>query len=94
MRFADSAFKHGIDEESIRHVAQEYGFAGTISLVSNSSSTGLLPFGDAPRGMPLEITGVMVRADDGEPELLVIHAMRLRRRYQDEYERVMFERWG
>jgi hypothetical protein len=45
----------------------------------------VLYLGDDWRGVPLEVMGIELEGGD----LLVIHAMPLREKYQDDYERVI-----
>ena len=94
MRFARSAVRHGITEAQIRYIVELYGVADDVPLESNAAISGLLFVGDDQRAIALEIIGVMVRDGSGGEDLLVIHAMPLRRRYRPEYERVMREKWG
>jgi hypothetical protein len=94
MRFARSAFKHGITEAQIRYVIQHYGVADDVPLESNPSQHGLLFVGDDQRAVALEIIAVPIRGEGDTEDLLIIHAMPLRTRYRPEYERVMHEKWG
>lgn len=94
MRFAHSAFKHGITEAQIRYVIAEYGPADNAELASNPDAVGMLYVGDDQRGRALEIIGVIIDLVEVEQDLLIIHAMPLRPRYQREYERILQERWG
>jgi hypothetical protein len=94
VRFAHSAFRHGITEAQVRHIVDRYGPADIIELESNPDTMGLLYVGDDPRGVPLEVIGVDIELEGGIHELLIIHAMSLRPRYQREYQRIMQERWG
>jgi hypothetical protein len=94
VRFAHSAFRHGITEAQIRHIVDEYGPADSVELVSNPDAVGLLYVGDDRRGVPLEVIGVAIDLEGGEHDLLIIHAMPLRLRYRRDYQRIMQERWS
>ncbi len=85
LEFARSADRHGISPERARHVIER----GTMALypIGAESDARVLFFGPDARGVPLEIGAVELA--DGD--LLVIHAMRLRRMYHEAYEEVM--RW-
>ncbi len=45
----------------------------------------LLYLGDDQRGVALEVMAIEVERDDDSDDLLVIHAMKLRTRYLDQY---------
>jgi hypothetical protein len=78
LRFARSARRHGIGRERAAHVIEHCGlpYEGL-----DDAGDVLLFFGDDWNGTPLEI-GAIELEDGG---LLVIHAMRLRRKYQRLY---------
>ena len=83
IRFAAAASRHGIRHERSRHVVSHctcplYGF--------EPSDVDLVAFlGPDANGVPLEVFGIELDKDD----VLVIHAMKLRAQYRDDYARVM-----
>jgi len=83
IRFSRSATRHGIDPDQSRFVV-EHCLCPLYS--SDPDRVDLIVFlGPDIRGVPLEDFGVEL-ADGG---LLMIHAMRLRASYRDDYEGVM-----
>jgi hypothetical protein len=84
VRFARSARNHRVSRAAILHVIEhallrirEPPFAGT-----KWPDDRLVYLGDDARGVALEIVAVELEED----ELLVIHAMPLRKKYQEKYE--------
>jgi hypothetical protein len=82
LRFAHSAYKHGISRERASYVIEHCGlpYDGL-----EEDGDALLFFGDDWNGIPLEVGAIEL--EDGE--LLVIHAMRLRQKYQNLYVRAL-----
>lgn len=83
LRYARSAFRHGISRERIAYVVDHCEFP-----LVEPEETGrdvVVFLGDDWRGVPLEVAGIELEGGD----VLVIHAMRLRRKYADDYARVM-----
>ncbi len=82
MRFARSAFKHGITEEQIRHVVQHWQPPFPVESAHDPTLEVRLFVGDDNRGVALEVIAVDEVDDeaDGDEEwdIVVIHAMRLR----------------
>lgn len=87
MRFAQSAFKHGISEARIRHVVDHCGRIFEADAPADSPFPGsrLLFLGDDQRGVALEVVAVEVEVGGNREDLLVIHAMPLRARYREQY---------
>ena len=83
VRFSRSAARHGIAPDRARFVVEH---CPCPLYSSNPVEVDLIVFlGPDVHGVPLEVIGVEL-ADGG---LLVIHAMRLRASYRDDYEGVM-----
>jgi len=76
LRFTRSAFRHGISHDRIAYVIEHCGHP-LFDPAWVDVPDGVLFLGLDWNGVPLEI--VAVERTDGE--LVVIHAMRLRRRY-------------
>lgn len=76
LRFTRSAFRHGITAERIAYVV-EHCLRPFFDPASIDVPDGVLFLGFDWNGVPLEI--VAVERADGE--IVVIHAMRMRRRY-------------
>jgi hypothetical protein len=78
-RFARSAHKHGVSRERAAHVIEHCGlpYEGL-----GGDGDAVLFLGDDWNGVPLEIGAIEL--EDGD--LLVIHAMKLRRKYRGRYE--------
>jgi hypothetical protein len=90
VRFARSATKHRISKESIRYVIAQCGLRFKESPPGGGAEVRdlrLVYLGDDVEGHPLEVIAVEVSGDD----LLVIHAMALRDKYQAQYEEA--NRW-
>ena len=83
IRFATSASRHGISDERSGHVVANC----TCPLYGTEpDGVDLVAYlGPDANGVPLEVFGLELDNDD----VLVIHAMRLRSRYRDDYARVM-----
>jgi hypothetical protein len=83
--FARSAGRHGIDPERAGYVIEH---CPAPLYASGPGRQDVIQFlGPDQHGVPLEVAAVELA--DGD--LLVIHAMRLRRAYASNYEKVM--RW-
>lgn len=82
LRFAQSAHKHGISHERAAYVIEHCGlpYEGP-----EDERDAVLFFGDDWNGVRLEVGAIEL--EDGD--LLVIHAMRLRRKYQEFYEKAL-----
>lgn len=80
-----SASRHGISEARIRHIIATCP-CPLYPPPDDPGAADLVVFlGPDANGVPLEVVGIE-SADGG---LVVIHAMRLRRQYAGDYERVM-----
>ena len=76
MRVHESAYRHGVDDEAIRHVVD---FALTIiELAPDEDPRKILAIGPDPAGNLFEVIWLELESDD-----LVIHAMALRRAFYD-----------
>ena len=83
VEIAASARKHGVRDDQIRFVIDHCGLAFDQPAPEDAPGRHRLVFlGDDEHGVPLEV--VAVENEDGE--LRVIHAMKLRPKYQREYE--------
>jgi uncharacterized DUF497 family protein len=83
VEIAPSARKHGVRDDQIRFVIDHCGLAFDQPVPDDAPGRHRLVFlGDDEHGVPLEV--VAVANDEGE--LRVIHAMKLRPKYQREYE--------
>jgi hypothetical protein len=80
IRFADSATKHGITRERAQHAIAGAVYEGSVGapLDPRWKSERVLFAGWDQHGVPLEV--IAIEEDDGA--LLVLHAMKLRRRYR------------
>jgi hypothetical protein len=85
VRFTSSASRHGISQERARYVIDHCPLP--IYALASGPRDAVLFLGPDRDGVPLEILATELV----EGELLVFHAMRMRRRYLDSYEMVM--RW-
>jgi hypothetical protein len=83
--FAPSAARHRIDRNRVRYVIGHCRNPLYAPDEDRDDADLVLFLGPDPKGVPLEI--VAIEAEDGG--LVVIHAMRLRRRYREDYRRVM-----
>lgn len=81
-RFAESADNHGIDHERSKYVVEHCGFEheGLEDI-----GDAVFCFGDDASGIPLEVGVINLESGD----VLVIHAMRLRPKYQRYYEEAL-----
>ncbi len=91
MRWAKSAFKHEIPEESSRYVIEHWAPPFVVPAANDPTVDRLLFVGEDARGVALEIIAVEEQVDDDEWDLVVIHAMRLRPAYRNLYEEAL--RW-
>lgn len=85
IRFAQSASRHRISPDRVRFVVEHCPCP--LYPATGEQQDLVLFLGADANGVPLEVIGVEL--DGGN--LLVIHAMRLRRGYRNDYVRVM--RW-
>ena len=85
IRFAPSAFRHGIDEDRARDVIEQCPDPIYEPDAIHSGADRVLFLGPDRRGIPIEV--LAIELPNGE--LVVFHAMRLRSRYRDDYHRVM-----
>lgn len=83
IRFARSAIRHGISQTRARHVVENCRCPLYSAEIGDEDLVILL--GPDLNGVPLEVMGVELA--DGH--LLVVHAMKLRPKYRDDYKRVM-----
>jgi hypothetical protein len=83
IRFAPSAARHGIAPERAQYVV-EHCPAPLYSPEPDEEDL-VIYLGPDERGVPLEVMAIELA--DGD--LLVIHAMHLRPKYRDAFERVM-----
>jgi hypothetical protein len=83
VRFSRSAARHGIAHERSRFVVEHC--QSPLYPVDDDETSSVIFLGPDARGVPLEVIGLELA--DGD--LLVIHAMPLRRRFREEYERMM-----
>lgn len=93
MRWANSAFKHGIARERSGYLVETYPPAEVVPLANDPAVEGLLYLGDDPQGVAPEVIAIPIRVGDGVEDHLVIHAMRLRRQYRGRYGEIMREHW-
>jgi hypothetical protein len=83
IRFSRSASRHGISQARARHVVEH---CPCPLCAPDEGDEDLIAFlGPDGRGIPVEV--IAVELADGD--LLVIHAMKLRLKYRDDYARVM-----
>ena len=90
LRWARSASKHRIARERVHHVIEHAGlrFEQPPPVGAPAGAEARLVYlGDDGEGVALEV--MAVELDDGS--LLVIHAMRLRAKYREQYEEA--KRW-
>lgn len=83
IRFAASASRHGISRERSRYVVSHC--TCPLSGLDPDDFDLVAYLGPDRNGIPLEVFGIELDSDD----VLVIHAMKLRARYRDDYARVM-----
>jgi hypothetical protein len=79
-RFARSAHKHGISHDRAAYVIERCG-----QPYEGLDGDAVLFLGDDWNGVPVEVGAIEL--DDGD--LLVIHAMRLRRKYRGRYKEAL-----
>lgn len=82
-RFSESAARHGISRDRARYVIEHCSCPLYPPTPDDEDLAVFL--GPDPGGVPLEVIGVELAGGD----LLVIHVMKLRRRYRDDYAKVM-----
>lgn len=90
VRFARSATKHRVSKESIRHVIAHCGLAFEEQAPASDTDVldaRLVYLGDDPDGQAIEVIAV----EGSKDELILIHAMALRKKYTDQYEEA--KRW-
>lgn len=85
IRFAPSAWRHGIVVERALHVIENCPDPIYPGASTKDGPDRVLFLGPDQHGVPLEILAVEVHRG----ELLVIHVMKLRRKYWDDYMRVV-----
>lgn len=83
IRFHPSARRHSIAHDRSRYVIEHCGCP--IYPPDINGADRIVFLGPDPNGVPLEVVGIELI--DGD--LLVIHAMRLRTAYLEDYARVM-----
>jgi uncharacterized DUF497 family protein len=85
-RILEAARKHGISDEQIRFVISHCGLAFVQPPPADPTEPDrVLVLGDDQAGVPLEILAI----EDAYGDLVVIHAMKMRRRYQRQYEEAL-----
>jgi hypothetical protein len=92
VRFARSATRHRVSKDSIRYVIAQCGLRFKESPPGGDAEVQdlrLVYLGDDAEGHPLEVIAVEVSGAGGD--LLVIHAMTLRDKYEAQYEEA--KRW-
>jgi hypothetical protein len=83
IRFSESAARHGISRDRARYVVER---CRCPLYSSDPADENLVVFlGPDPDGIPIEVVGIELAVRD----LLLIHVMKLRRRYRADYARVM-----
>jgi hypothetical protein len=90
VRFARSATKHRVSKERIRYVIAHCGLAFEEQVPTTDADVldaRLVYLGDDPDGHAIEVIAV----EGSKDELIVIHAMALRKKYTDQYEEA--KRW-
>ena len=86
LRFARSATKHSITHDQARYVIDHCGLPFAVpGPAGDAGGERLLFLGDDAHGVPLEV----VALEAGETDLVVIHAMKMRRQYQQQYEEAL-----
>ena len=83
IRFAPSARRHGIADSEARYVVEHC--VCPLYPPADDDRDLVLFLGPNSHGIPLEVAGIELA--DGD--LLIIHAMKMRKAYQADYERVM-----
>lgn len=90
VRFARSATKHHVSKERIRYVIAHCGLAFEEQAPTSDADVvdpRFVCLGDDPDGQAIEVIAV----EGSKDELIVIHAMALRKKYTDQYEEA--KRW-
>jgi hypothetical protein len=87
IRFASSAGRHGIGEDRIRYVITHAPVVLFPTPDDDGEPDRILFLGPDRQGSLLEVVALELAPGD----LLVIHAMRMRRKYRDHY--LMVLRW-
>jgi hypothetical protein len=87
IRFASSAGRHGIAEDRIRYVIARTAVVLYPPADDEGEPDRIVYLGPDGNGVPLEVVALELATGD----LLVIHAMRMRRKYRDHYLQVL--RW-
>jgi hypothetical protein len=84
IRWARSATRHRISKKRSRYVIEHYrvSFELDAPVDAPAKQTRQVYLGDDAEGVPLEVMAVVIQDDN----LLVIHAMPLRRRFVKQYE--------
>lgn len=82
VRFWRTAFRHGISRSRARYVVEHCACPPYPPRVEDDLVAFL---GTDAHGVPLEVIGVELSGGD----LLIIHAMKLRARFRDDFARVM-----
>ena len=88
IEFAPAAARHRVSRDRIRYVIDHCRNPLYPPPDDRDGADVVLILGPDERGVPLEIVAIETE-DDG---LCVIHAMRLRSKYADEYRKVMRQR--
>jgi hypothetical protein len=83
IRFSRSASQHGVSHDRCRYVVEHC--ACPLYPLDPNDEDLIVFLGPDRHGIALEVMGIELA--DGD--LLVIHAMKLRRRYLDDYARVL-----
>jgi hypothetical protein len=83
IRFHPSARRHSIEHERSRYVIEHC--ACPLFPPDTDGADRIVFLGPDPNGVPLEVVGIEL--DDGD--ILVIHAMKMRTAYFEDYARVM-----
>jgi hypothetical protein len=85
VRFARSATKHRVSKDRIKHVIAHCGLAFEESAPSQASEARddrFVILGDDAEGRELEVMAV----EGSQGELVVIHAIKLREKYREQYK--------
>ena len=86
IRILAAARKHGIKDDQIRFVISHCGLAfAEPSPDDPTEPDRWLLLGDDQAGVQLEILAI----EDAKGDLVVIHAMKMRRRYRQQYEEAL-----
>ncbi|MCB0863909.1 MAG: hypothetical protein KDB66_12000 [Solirubrobacterales bacterium] len=86
LKWTRAATRHRISRDRSQYVIEHSGIRFEQYPPAGSSDVADLRYiylGDDPFGTPLEVIAVELN----EGDLLVIHAMKLRKRYEEQYER-------